>query len=690
VERLQQVLSETGAASQIVLVSQGLEHLIRPLAGHLGVKRILANRLEFRDGLATGRLLNPIVPPRRVLSRWFGFGADGRVPVRRVLKQFRLRKQPDLLEEAILPTQRQAPRSSGALVLFDPEKQIGALSVRQTLAGRRVLLIGVTGFIAKVWLIHLLTKVPEIGKIYVLIRRQGKNSALRRFEKIVEESAAFDVLHEKHGPGLAQFLRQRIEVLEGDVSQRDLGLAPEVLDLLHQELDVIVNSAGLTDFNPELRDALATNVDSAIHLVEFQRACDHAALMHISTCYVVGARDGRVPEAVVPDYTPAGVPDFDAADEWELLHDLVRRTEARAKSATVTEELRRHVEEKKNSDGKPLSNAAMENQIRKQRVRWLRTHLIKAGTRRARELGWPNTYTFTKSLGESLFAKGGGGLPIAIVRPSIVESSLEEPFRGWNEGINTSAPLSYLLGTYFRQLPSNERKCLDIIPVDLVCRGMTLIAAALIRRCHEPLYQLATSASNPCDMRRSIELTCLAHRKFYRSQDGLEPWLRSRFDTIPVSKERYEKFSAPRQRALIRAIQKTPLPFLKTPLARQERNLDRVEKIIELYEPFILHNDHVFEAENVERLSHSLPPEERRDFSYDPGTLDWWDYWINVHIPAQRKWSYPLIEGRPLEARPPRSFHLYGPDPAPPETSGEAAGRVEVPVEKPLSTWPSS
>jgi len=29
-----------------------------------------------------------------------------------------------------------------------------------------------------------------------------------------------------------------------------------------------------------------------------------------------------------------------------------------------------------------------------------------------------------------------------------------------------------------------------------------------------------------------------------------------------------------------------------------------------------------------------------------------------VHIPALRRWTYPLIEGRPLEARPPRHFEL--------------------------------
>ena len=77
---------------------------------------------------------------------------------------------------------------------------------------------------------------------------------------------------------------------------------------------------------------------------------------------------------------------------------------------------------------------------------------------------------------------------------------------------------------------------------------MTLIAAALIARRHEPIYQLATSASNPCDMGRSIELTGLAHRKHYRAQQSLEHWMRMQFDTIPVSKSRYEKFSVPAQK----------------------------------------------------------------------------------------------------------------------------------------------
>ena len=79
-------------------------------------------------------------------------------------------------------------------------------------------------------------------------------------------------------------------------------------------------------------------------------------------------------------------------------------------------------------------------------------------------------------------------------------------------------------------------------------------------------------------------------------------------------------------------------------------------KIIDLYEPFILHNEYVFEAYNVGLLSALLPPEEIEPFGYDSSYLDWWEYWINIHIPALRKWSYPLIEGRSVENKSARAL----------------------------------
>jgi len=649
-------LIESG--SDVVLVSQGLDHVMRPLARHLGTQWVIANSLEFRDGMATGRLIDPVIRPRGVFARITGAGPDGRRTADQLVKDLSLNGV-EALQSAVVPALRQLPVLERPIVHFHGGSETRAFSVRSALAGKHVMLIGVTGFIGKVWLANLLMDLPEIGRIYLLIRRQKSNPAPRRFEKLVGESPVFDPLYKRYGAGLAQFLRERVEVVEGDVSQTGLGFAPELSEFLRKRLDLIVNSSGLTDFNPDLRDALLTNVDAAVRVVDFVRQSDHAGLLHLSTCYVAGTRDGRVGEALRPNYTPAGVANFDADAEWRSLHELVKRAEEKAESAEVTDELRRQALVKEHAS-KDLHGAALEHQVRKNRVRWLRDHLTEAGKQRANELGWPNTYTLTKSLAESLIHKHGAGLPIAMVRPSIVETSVEKPFLGWNEGINTSAALSYLLGTFFRQLPSNERKRLDVIPVDSVCRGMTLIAAAIVERRNEQVYQLATSVTNPCDMRRSIELTSLAHRKHYRALEGMEFWLRLRFDAIPVSKQRYERMSAPAQKAIIKSIQRimSPLPLRKTPLARAERSLQKVEKLIELFKPFILLNEHDFVAENVEKLAHALVPEERADFGYDTRSIDWWEYWINIHIPALRRWTYPLIEGRPLEARPSRTFQL--------------------------------
>jgi long-chain acyl-CoA synthetase len=669
-EGVQQLNALQATGVDVVLVSQGLDHVMRPLARHLGVRWIIANRLDFRDGVATGRLLSPVIRPRGLFARIREAGPDGQQSPARWVRALGLRG-PKALASAIVPAVRIEVPPVRPIVYFDESRHCEPLSVRRALGGKRILLIGVTGFIGKVWLANMLMDLPELARLYLLIRGQKGNPAGKRFEKMIEESPVFDPLFEKYGDGLGALLAEKVEVVEGDVSQPGLGLEAGIAARLAGELDLIVNSSGLTDFNPDLREALAVNVDSAYQLVEFVRKSDHAALLHLSTCYVAGQRDGRVSERVRMNYTPANAPAFDADREWNKLHELVESAEARAEGPEVTEELRRQAVEKEHA-ARGLSGAALENQVRKNRVRWLKNYLTGEGKRRAQELGWPNTYTYTKSLAESLIAKYGVGLPIAIVRPAIVETSVGKPFPGWNEGINTSATLSYLLGTAFRQLPSNQRKRLDIIPVDSVCAGMTLIAAALVERRHDPLYQLATSVTNPCDMGRSIELTSLAHRRHYRAQEGLEYWLRLRMDAIPVSKARYNRMSAPAQRMIIQTIQRvmSPLP-MKKPLVKAERSLERVEKLIELFEPFILHNEHDFIADNVEKLSQALVPEEREQFGYDTAGLDWWEYWINVHIPALRRWTYPLIEGRPLEARAPRVLQM--PEPARQEHARPAA-----------------
>ena len=572
VERVRRALDD---GKQVVLESRALDHVVRPLARHLGVERFVARRLEYRDGLATGRIL------------------------------------PEAQPQSVHPS----PRDYAVLANAGSGAARDRLSVRHALRGRNVLLVGGSGFIGKVWLASLLRELPEIGRVTMLLRQKEEESAGARLARLLEECPVFDVLGDASGQDGRPAAMDRVDAVSGDVTRPGLGLSEADASRLAAETDLVVSCAGLTEFNPDLRDALAVNVEGMIHLLDFVRDCDHAGLLHVSTCFVAGAREGRVPERLEPFETPNGST-LEPEAEREALHAMI---------AGLSESATR--------DGKrrPIRRAS-----------------IESGLARARELGWPNIYTFTKGLGEALIATRGADLPVAVVRPSIVESSLEFPWRGWNEGINTSAPLSYLLGTPFRQLPVNERKALDVIPVDAVCRGMTLVAAALAERTHPAVVQLATSGSNPLNLRRAVELTALAHRKHYRQIPEFKGRLLERLEAIPVSRERYQRLSVPVQLKAVRAINRfsARLAGGKRPLARAEKTLRRTQDLIDLYEPFLLDNEPVFEASEVELLSAALPEEERAAFGWDVRSLDWYDYWVNVHIPALRRWSYPLIEGR--------------------------------------------
>jgi nucleoside-diphosphate-sugar epimerase len=74
--------------------------------------------------------------------------------------------------------------------------------------------------------------------------------------------------------------------------------------------------------------------------------------------------------------------------------------------------------------------------------------LVEAGRSRAASVGWPDAYAYTKALGEQALQETKGDVPVSIVRPSIIESSLAEPFPGWIRGFRMAEPviISYARG----------------------------------------------------------------------------------------------------------------------------------------------------------------------------------------------------------------------------------------------------
>ena len=94
VAKLQEWMDQHG---QVVLVSQGLDHVMRPLAQHLGVGRLVANRLEFRNGAGDRATAGAGDRPRGPLALIFGGKSDGSVPPRLLLRDLGLEKHPERL-----------------------------------------------------------------------------------------------------------------------------------------------------------------------------------------------------------------------------------------------------------------------------------------------------------------------------------------------------------------------------------------------------------------------------------------------------------------------------------------------------------------------------------------------------------------------------------------------------------------
>lgn len=561
------------------------------------------------------------------------------------------------------------------------------LSIRETLAGKHILLTGASGFVGKVWLAMVLHHIPQVGRIYILLRGKGRG-VKERFEKIVNESPVFKPLHDAHEGRMSEFLSQRVEVVAGDVSQPNLGIDPDTLARLLGDVDLVLNCAGLVDFNPDVREALSSNVQGAINVGDFIEASHHAALLHVSTCYVAGHRDGFVPEAIVNDRTPNGTP-IAAEDEHRKLHEMIAAVEAENDDPATEANLREDVVRKLAERGHEGDYKRVTDMVTRLKRKRLREMMAKAGTDRAKALGWPNTYTYTKALAEQLLAARADRLRFASFRPAIVESSIDFPFAGWNEGFNTSGPLVYLAGTWFRHVPAAAGNALDVIPVDSVCRMLSIVACALLRGENSQVYQCGSSDRNFLPVDRLTELSALGHRKFLREHGNgaLERLVLSRWDALAADPEHVLNVTNIRKlMGQVTRYLKHGMPE-KIPSELREwaddvskstdsgvRKLRQIEEVLELFMPFTYEHFCVFECRAVDRH-----PVVEPEFRFAPETIEWRSYWLDIHMPGLRRWCFPEYEDKAKETYAPKTpFRLLDAALEPARPSAPVPAREEA------------
>lgn len=289
-------------------------------------------------------------------------------------------------------------------------------SVQKFYEGSTVFMTGCTGFLGKVLLEKLLRSCSGVKKVYLLVRQKKGVSTQERLENLFE-SPAFDIL-KKEEPNF----KSKLQIFDGDVENENLGLSENDIETICNEVNCIFHLAATVRFDQKLKPTLNKNVRSVKDLLAIAKTTKNLkAFVYVSTAFSNCNRFDVIEEKY-----------YNSCDLncEELLH---------------------------------LANTLPE-------------HLLDALTPSL--LGkFPNTYVFSKNVAENFLKQEAAGLPLAIVRPSIIISSAKEPMPGW---IDTwFGPNSLLfcggLGVLHVAL-SDLEYYLDLVPVDFVS-NLILVAA---------------------------------------------------------------------------------------------------------------------------------------------------------------------------------------------------------------------
>src|SRR5829696_6646232 len=280
--------------------------------------------------------------------------------------------------------------------------------------------------------------LPDLGRLYLIVRPSRGKSAAERFEKDMLGAAALRGLREKLGDDFDDRVSAKVRILEGDVHAPSLGLGEEDLTELAREVDVVIHSAASVIFDAPLDAAVDSNVRGTLGLLKLARAWKKLPLfIHISTAYVAGTSKQDAPEAPPGPSSPNGTT-LNARGEVLGLEAVVDEVDAASQERSL---LRRFETEARRELGMVGEEDEVAERVDQLRRAWMRERLVERGTLRARELGWNDVYTFTKSLAERMAVEERGEAPLVILRPAIIESSHREPYPGWIQGTRMADPI---------------------------------------------------------------------------------------------------------------------------------------------------------------------------------------------------------------------------------------------------------
>lgn len=513
--------------------------------------------------------------------------------------------------------------------------------------GKALLVTGTTGFLGKVLLEKILRQLPQIRKIFLLIRpncdQNPAASARIRADREIFNSSIFNRLRSLYGVGFDGFIRDKVEIIAGDVNCPDLGLPLDSRRL--DGVDLIVNLAALVGFDERVDDAIRSNSLGPYHLLTYAKRFRNPTMLHVSTAFVHGPRSGCVPEQILePDTSPAAPIEVDSDPfcverEIDRALRLAKSVESESQTPSARSEFRQQAKAHYGASRTP-NVRELELSAERKRQQWVGKTLSHEGFSRSRRYGWFDTYTFTKAMGEQLLVKSCSGVKLILLRPSIIESSLKEPEPGWIEGFQTSTPILFGYGKgEIPDFPGNPDGFIDFIPVDFVVSAIVAGLAVASDGQNPTVFQVASSSENPLRLEQLMGYSReYFHRFPMRSGSGLtlRPWKyrsRTRFNWWLEASQKMLGGAV----ALNERVNFCPgAARLGRKLSLRQMHLERLEHLSRLYTDYTRLRCQ-FATGGTRRLYHSLSRDDQRQFFFDAASIDWRKYIQEIHLPGVRR-----------------------------------------------------
>jgi fatty acyl-CoA reductase len=495
-------------------------------------------------------------------------------------------------------------------------------SIVERLTGSRVLLTGVTGFLAQVVFERLLADFPET-RVVLLVRSQTGATSRERVEYMLRKPS-FDGLRERVGEdGLIAMLDERVEVIDGDFGRGEPDIPGDI--------DVAFHSAATVSFDPPIDEGFQTNVQGAVNLYRGVLAGGSTpSLVHVSTAYVAGVQKGVIPEGPL-----------DHKVDYRLELELALQARRDVEVASRRPEMLSAFLERARKEHSRAGPTTVAEDSEERRQRWVTKRLVEYGRMRARSLGWPDVYTFTKALGERAVEEMAreADLPLSIVRPSIIESALLHPYPGWIDGFKMADPIirAYGLGQ-IPEFPGIPEGIIDIIPVDFVVNALLAVAANPPPSGEAYHYNVSSGSRNPV--------------RFFE----LYEWIKGYFEEHPLPERgrgdhKVPEWNFPGNLSVERMLRHaerftdvaeavvTHLPKSKgmrdavRRVDRDRQRVDFVKRYSELYGMYT-ETEVVYTDDRTYELFGSMTDEDKARFPFDAAMIDWRYYLADVHTPA--------------------------------------------------------